>query len=115
MDPAVALAHKLAAWNERRLIRDLYDAYFFVARVGVKPDRATLEDRLSSIRSRRPELKQIKTMTIGVFRDVLSKALTELNDSDVDEELGGLIPVEARAGLSVQIRAALNEVLASFA
>src|SRR3989338_2002492 len=25
----VALAHKLAAWNERNLIRDLYDAFFF--------------------------------------------------------------------------------------
>jgi hypothetical protein len=33
----VALAHKLAAWNERRLIRDLYDVYFFISRVGVEP------------------------------------------------------------------------------
>ena len=34
MDPAEALAHKLAAWNERRLARDLYDCYFLAARAG---------------------------------------------------------------------------------
>ncbi|MFV1980641.1 MAG: nucleotidyl transferase AbiEii/AbiGii toxin family protein [Rhodothermia bacterium] len=115
MDPAVALAHKLAAWNERRLIRDLYDAYFFVARVGVEPDLATLEDRLRSIRSRRPELKRTRTMTIAVFKDVLSQALTKLTDRDVDEELGGLLPAAARVGLSVQIRVALTGALQSLA
>ena len=115
MDPAVALAHKLAAWNERRLIRDLYDAYFFVARVGVEPDLATLEERLGSIRSRRPDLKRTRTMTFDVFKDVLSQELAKLTDGDVDQELGGLLPAAVRAGLSVQIRVALTGALQSLA
>ena len=111
MDPRVALAHKLAAWNERRLIRDLYDAYFFVARVGVAPDPAVLEDRLRDIRSRRPELKRTKTMTIAEFKAVLSEALATLTDDELDGELGGLLPPVARAGLSMRIRVALTGIL----
>ncbi len=36
-----ALAHKLAAWNERRLLRDLYDCYFLAQRLGESPDLET--------------------------------------------------------------------------
>ncbi len=36
--PDTALAHKLAAWNERRLARDLYDCYFLASRLGEKPN-----------------------------------------------------------------------------
>ena len=34
-----ALAHKLALWNERRLIRDLYDCYFLSGRLGVADEQ----------------------------------------------------------------------------
>ncbi|MBI2213860.1 MAG: nucleotidyl transferase AbiEii/AbiGii toxin family protein [Acidobacteria bacterium] len=111
MDLSVALAHKLAAWNERRLVRDLYDAYFFVARVGVSPDMPTLEERLSKMRSNRPELKRVRSMTIAAFSRALEAALANLTDRAIDEELGGLIPAASRAGLSLQIRAALNGLL----
>ena len=33
-----ALAHKLAAWNERDLIRDLYDAYYLFVVLHARPD-----------------------------------------------------------------------------
>lgn len=111
MDLSVALAHKLAAWNERRLVRDLYDAYFFVARVGVRPDMPVLEDRLSRVRSNRPDLKRVRSMTIAMFRSSLEEALAKLTDRAIDEELGGLIPATLRAGLSLRIRAALNGLL----
>ena len=29
MDTGVAMSHKMAAWNERRLLRDIHDVYFF--------------------------------------------------------------------------------------
>ena len=113
MNPRVALAHKLAAWNERRLIRDLYDAHFFVTRVNAKPDLAALEERLGNIRSRKPELKQMRSMTLTEFDEVLSQALEKLNDDDLDEELGGLLPAAERAGLSLRIRASLSGLLRS--
>ena len=49
MNWSVALAHKLAAWNERNLIRDLYDASFMYSALNVKPDLITLKERLSRI------------------------------------------------------------------
>ena len=51
MAPGAALAHKLAAWNERRLVRDLYDAWFLSARIGAKVDDAVLDERLRRIDS----------------------------------------------------------------
>ena len=114
MDLSVALAHKLAAWNERRVVRDLYDAYFFVARVGVRPDMRVLEERLRTFRSNRPELKRVRSMTVVVFKSSLEEALANLTDRAIDEELSGLIPASVRAGLCLQIRAALNGLLQSF-
>lgn len=111
MDLSVALAHKLAAWNERRLVRDLYDAYFFVARVGVRPDMTVLEERLGKVRSNLPKLKRVRAMTVMVFKSSLEETLANLTDRAIDEELGGLIPATSRAGLSLQIRAALNGLL----
>lgn len=111
MDLSVALAHKLAAWNERRLVRDLYDAYFFVARVGVRPDMPVLTDRLKAVRSGRPELKRVRSMTVASFKSALEDALASLTDRAIDEELGGLLPATSRAGLSLQIRTALNGLL----
>ncbi|MEK7703625.1 MAG: nucleotidyl transferase AbiEii/AbiGii toxin family protein, partial [Myxococcota bacterium] len=64
MTPSVALAHKLAAWNERRLLRDLYDSYFLSARVGASPDRDTLTARLQHVRSRLPQLRRVRAMSI---------------------------------------------------
>ncbi len=39
----VALSHKIAAWNERHLYRDLFDIYFFVSVLGVTPHLPTLK------------------------------------------------------------------------
>ncbi len=47
MSPDWALARKLAAWNERRLLRDLYDVYFFAARLDELPDGEVLDRRLA--------------------------------------------------------------------
>ena len=42
----VSMANKLAAWNERALVRDLYDLYFYYTMVQVMPEMAVLEKRL---------------------------------------------------------------------
>lgn len=100
-----ALADKLAAWNERRLLRDLYDAYFLSSRLGATPHAAQLDSRLARIDSRHPSLKGRKKMTRGQFATELLETAEGLSDEMVREELGGVFPMAELAGLAVRIRA----------
>lgn len=110
MSPSWALAHKLAAWNERRLLRDLYDGYFFAARLGEEPDLTVLQGRLGRISSRLPALRRRKSMTLEEFAGELRDAAAGLTDEGISEELGGLLPDGERAGLAPRMRAALTKL-----
>ncbi len=111
MEPSVALAHKLAAWNERRIARDLYDAYFFVARMNVVADATVLDERLSAVRSRLPALRSRKKMTRRQLADALRAALDDLDDDAIVAELGGLLRAPELAGLARRIAVALRGML----
>jgi len=108
MDPSSALAHKLAAWNERRLWRDLYDCTFLSVRVGVKPDLSVLDLRLSKVESRLPRMKRWRIMSRTQFAVELREAIGDLADSDLEAELAGLLPAEELAGLAIRIRGAVE-------
>ncbi|MCB9654719.1 MAG: nucleotidyl transferase AbiEii/AbiGii toxin family protein [Deltaproteobacteria bacterium] len=110
MEPAVALAHKIAAWNERRLLRDLYDAYFFLARAKVTLHVPTLDARLGNVQSRLPALRRTKTMTRDAFADALASAIESLNDERIRNELGPLLPPEELAGLAERMKVALSRL-----
>jgi predicted nucleotidyltransferase component of viral defense system len=109
--PNVALAHKLAAWNERRLVRDLFDAYFLVARVGATVDLTIFNERLNHVRSRLPKLRAIKRMTLSQFADDLQAAVFDLNNAMIDAELLSLIPDTEGAGLALRMRATLTQLV----
>jgi predicted nucleotidyltransferase component of viral defense system len=111
MDLSVALAHKLAAWNERRLTRDLYDAYFLFGRAGAKPDREVLEERLSHVVSRLPVLRGRKKMRLSEFLEALSSTIAALDEGRLEVDLGPLLPPEERAGLVPRLKAALSGVI----
>jgi predicted nucleotidyltransferase component of viral defense system len=108
MDLSVALAHKLAAWNERRLLRDLYDAHFLFSRAGAKPDREVLEERLANVVSRLPQLKKKKRMTRGELNAALRNAVLEISEGSVQAELGPLLPPAELAGLPQRMRVSLS-------
>jgi hypothetical protein len=108
----VALAHKLAAWNERRLLRDLYDALFLYRDVGVEPDPRTLDDRLARIRSRLPRLRSVRRMSRADFGAALEEELRSLEPTRVDRELRPLLPPEETAGLHRRLRAQLTPLVA---
>jgi hypothetical protein len=110
MAPSVALAHKLAAWNERRLLRDLYDAYFWCARVRAVPDLQVLRLRLSKVRSRLPALRRRTRMTMEEFAAELEGALRELTDASISAEIGGLVEATELPGLALRIQAALRRL-----
>lgn len=107
MHPAHALSHKLAAWNERRLARDLYDCYFLAKRVGAKPDLAVLDVRLKRVQSRLPELRNRCSMTREHFSQQLRMTAEDLTDERISEELEGVMPPEELAGLALRIRTAI--------
>jgi len=107
-DHAVALANKLAAWNERRLVRDLYDIWFLL-QMGITPDRETMAARL-----RKPDYSRlVKTAdrfpgkTVEEFFEFVRNRAARLRDVQVQEELSDYLPSAEREGLAMQIRAAL--------
>jgi hypothetical protein len=108
MSPSAALSHKLGAWNERRLLRDLYDCYYLAARAGASPDPGVLDQRLSKIESRLPKLKGTRMISRAQLADMLRDEAGKLTDADLEEELAGLLPADELAGLAIRIRAAVE-------
>jgi len=110
MSPSVSLAHKIAAWNERRLLRDLYDCYFLAGRAGASPDLAVLDSRLAKVESRLPGLKRLHSMSRGRLAEELVQATARLSDEDLEQELAGLLPPDEIAGLAVRIRVSVEKI-----
>ena len=96
----------MAAWNERRLMRDLYDAWFFL-RMGIRPDEKTLARRLQ-----KPEYSRLvkvadhfKGATVEDFRGFLLAHVQTLTDADLAAELKDYLRADELAGLGMRIRA----------
>lgn len=102
----VALANKMAAWNERRIIRDIYDTWFFL-RMGVKPDRETLEKRLkkcSYSRLIREEDYFIGT-SVEEFFEFMRGKVNILNPEEIENSLSDSLSRLELAGLNMLFRA----------
>ncbi|MEI6564823.1 MAG: nucleotidyl transferase AbiEii/AbiGii toxin family protein [bacterium] len=108
VDYSVAMANKMAAWNERRLIRDIYDIWFFI-RMQVEPDTATLESRLKfpsySRLVRRDDY--FKGTTAREFYEFLRTRVSRLSDQEVAEAMSDYLPREEITGLAMMFRAAM--------
>jgi len=104
MELGCALAHKLAAWNERRLLRDLYDCYFLAGRLGEKPDLDVLERRLAKVESRLPRLKNRKQMSLAELAAELRAAADSLTESALDDELAPILPADELVSLAPRMR-----------
>ncbi len=111
MSPSHALAHKIAAWNERRLLRDLYDCYFLSGRAKAEPDLDVLDSRLARIESRLPGLKRTRSMSRDQLIDALRRATARLSDSDLEAELAGLLPAPELAGLAIRIAVSIEGLI----
>ncbi len=107
VEHSVALANKLAAWNERRLIRDIYDAWFFL-QMGVLPDQETLQKRLKRpVYSRLVDADmRFKGTTVHEFCDFIREQVSHLTDADVAAELADYLSADELPGLAMQFRAA---------
>jgi predicted nucleotidyltransferase component of viral defense system len=110
MDLPTALSHKLAAWNERRLMRDLYDVYYLHTMLNAVPDVPTLKKRLESVSSQRGTKKQQRTMSIADLVGELKSAAEAITQSSVEDSLRDYLAPSDMAGLDLRIRAAVNGV-----
>lgn len=106
-----ALAHKVAAWNERRLLRDLYDIYYLVARLDVRPDLDALRARLARMESRIPTLRRRKSMTLRELTNALDDAARHLDETNLRNELAPVLPASELEGLIPRLRAALTKLV----
>jgi predicted nucleotidyltransferase component of viral defense system len=100
-----AFAHKIAAWNERALLRDLFDVYQYKAMLNVKPDLEILRERLAKPRNY-PNVHPAKNME--ELKKKLLAAADNLGEKDI-RELKPLLPAAELAGLHLRIAAALRE------
>lgn len=102
----VSMADKLAAWNERALVRDLYDLYFLYAMVKAKPDMTVLEKRLQKVVST-PRNRNPRRMTLEQLLSKLRARLTVLSADDINLELSDYLPSIDLKGLETRIRSQL--------
>lgn len=96
-----ALAHKLGAWMDRGLMRDLYDIFYWHGVQGVMPDSEVLRTRLASVRSRKGPAK---SWSLDRLRESLLQGVESLSDDDLRSELQPVLPETELVGLSARIR-----------
>lgn len=110
----VALAHKLAAWNERGLIRDLYDCAFMADTLSVSPEISTLRNRLSNVALRKGRKTVKASMTLGDLIDKLESATVSLSQKSVEEQMRDYLAPEELPGLEMKMRVGLAKLIAAF-
>jgi len=112
VDTNNALANKMAAWNERRLVRDIYDIWFLL-QMSASPDTATLERRLRKPSYSRLVKKEdyFRGRTCSEFYDFLRGWVAALSEKQIVDELSDYLPPEETSGLVLLFRAALARLL----
>jgi len=106
---STAFAHKIAAWNERELLRDLFDVYQYKATLRVVPNLEILRRRLVKPRNY-PKVNPAKNMS--ELKEKLLSAANNLSERNISE-LKPLLPEAELAGLHLRIAAALRDTVAS--
>jgi len=107
----VALAHKLAAWNERGLVRDLYDCHFMADVLAVRPDMATLKRRLAATELRTGRKTTKVSMEVADLVARLDTALSSLTQPLVEEQMRDFRRPEELPGLEKKIRIGVSKLL----
>ena len=95
MEPSVSFAHKIAAWNERELLRDLYDIYQYESMFKVMPQKDVLQARLEKSRSYKGvvaahNIEGLVSKLVRIAESINDTSLTELRPLLSSEELAGL-------------------------
>ena len=111
VDYHVALANKMAAWNERRLIRDIYDIWFYI-RMNIRPDEETLRRRLSKCLYSRliDEKDYFQGKEIREFYDFLISYVNRVTDADIKDVLEDYLEADDIPGLAMKFRTEISKL-----
>lgn len=103
-----ALAHKIAAWNERELMRDIYDIYFLHSVLKTLPDLEVLKKRLEKV-NRRNQMKksQIKKMSLKELKEKIENYANEITQKEITDGLQDILGPQERVGLDKKIKMSL--------
>ncbi len=108
-----ALAHKIGAWNERMLLRDLYDIYFLHTVLGKVPDLSTLKKRLAQVRYAKnvARANKPKTMSLLQLCHKLREAASALDAKTIAQQLGDYMTPNEYAGLEHKIKISITHLV----
>jgi predicted nucleotidyltransferase component of viral defense system len=107
----VALSHKIAAWNERGLIRDLYDCAFMADVLSVRPHIETLEYRLAKSEIRAGRTTKKISMSIPDLIDKINNTISLLTPRAVEQQLQDFLSPEHLPGIEKKIRIGIRKLL----
>lgn len=112
VDHSVSMANKLAAWNERRLVRDLYDIWFFI-RMHIEPDRPLLKQRLAKPDYSRlvEESERFKDKELDAFFDFFRKQVALLTNEEVESQMLDYLPPDEVVGMLSMFKAAFAKLV----
>jgi chromosome condensin MukBEF MukE localization factor len=99
-----ALSHKLAAWNERRLWRDVHDLWFLHSQLGTALDLAVLDQRLLEVR---PKRGKPFSMSRQELAEQLRTAARSIDRGGIVEELGDTLPPSDLEGVELRLAATM--------
>ncbi len=109
MDFGTALANKMSAWLDRRLMRDLYDIHFLL-NMGIKPDLETLIQRLKKPAYAKGVIHfpGKPPLEIKAFYGFLKEETLKISDKNIAGELSDILTEQERTGLAMRIKASIT-------
>ncbi len=107
----VALANKLAAWCERRLVRDIFDIYYLSTVLGKGPDSKILAGRLVKLNYARNVRGKRKSMTFQELAGEMEEYVASLSMAQIEGELGPYFPPGNLAGLDDTIKIGILKII----
>lgn len=102
-----ALSNKLAAWNERRLWRDVHDLWFLHSVLGTPLDFAILDKRLEVVTPRRGKPFRMSRQELA---EALRSAANAVEGNAIREELGDTLPPSDLEGIELRLSVALKRM-----
>ncbi len=106
----IALAHKMAAWAERRLIRDIYDIHYIFYILKEKPNMEILKKRLKNLSMSKNIKNQKKKLTLNEYSDEIELFVNDLTQNDIDNELLGYLEKEHIAGINYIFKSTISDL-----
>jgi len=105
----IALAHKIIAWFERGLYRDLYDIYFFISILDVSPDTTTIYERLESVQQGR--VNKTRKVSIKELLKWITEQKLNISQDKIELELSPLFDEGELAGMDMKMKVALVKLM----